>query len=289
MFARESLSNSLNNTVVDLGAPGGDGGASCGATVCMSCVMPCVWWRRRHRGAPRCGAFGERPRIRPGTPASAGQLRRQRVPCFAWPESLGQIRRSGRTSHLVLDPTEERPDFDLLDVGEATLILLAALAGLYTVLILGASGHDLLARTIPDRLSLTLLVIALIYRSLDGDIRVSLICGAVWLAAALILFFIGWLGGGDAKLMPGAALMAAPTVPAQAGLIVWIVLYGGGLALLYILVGALLRSSARPRPAGRDAPLLRRWQRIEAWRLRRARTIPYAMAIAAGALTVIWR
>lgn len=166
--------------------------------------------------------------------------------------------------------------------------MIAALAILYTLLILAAAGHDLLARTIPDRLSLMLFVVALAYRALSGDIRFSLICGLVWLAATLLLFFIGWLGGGDAKLLTGAAIIAAPTVLAQTGLIVWIAVYGGALALIYLLARLILRRSSGIRPARRGRTLFRRWQRIELWRLRGAHTIPYAMAIAAGVLTVIW-
>ena len=191
-------------------------------------------------------------------------------------------------AYLAAEPPEKRPVSDLPVAPEATLILIATLAGLYTVLVLTAAGHDLLARTIPDRLSLMLLAVALIYRILDGDIRVSLICGLGWLAAAALLFGVGWLGGGDAKLVPGAAIIAARTVPAQTGLMFWIVLYGGVLALVYLVARVLLRRSAGIRPSGRGTRLFQRWQRVEAWRLRRARTIPYAIAIAAGVLTVMW-
>ena len=74
-----------------------------------------------------------------------------------------------------------------------------------------AGAMDLLTMTIPNRISLALVAAFALLAPFSGiDWQVLLInhvgVGLAVLAAGILLFSLGWMGGGDAKLLAAAAL-----------------------------------------------------------------------------------
>lgn len=161
-----------------------------------------------------------------------------------------------------------------------------ALVGL-AVLVLLAVVWDVRERRIPNALTVTGLVLAIVLRSLEGpDALLQALAGmGVALAISLPLVFLGGLGGGDAKLLaavgaflgPGQLLIAL-AITALAGGIIAIVLaiHRGALYESLVGAGALVMNLfgggvQRPRRTIRSPGAL---------------TIPYAVPIAIGVLTV---
>ena len=89
------------------------------------------------------------------------------------------------------------------------------------------------------------------------------------------------MGGGDVKLLGAAALLVPPElVPAM---IAATALAGGVLGLLYLVARRRISRPGNAKPAG----LMQRAFRAERWRLRRGGPMPYAVAIACGAVFVL--
>ena len=137
---------------------------------------------------------------------------------------------------------------------------------------------DLACRRIPNWACGLVAVCGLLLRAVSGDILPSVIVSAVVFAALFACFWRGWLGGGDVKLLSACALL----VPAHAvpTLILAVAMAGGVMAVFYGL-----GRSPRLQPAlSPSAPssVLRRVCRVEAWRIRRCLSLPYACAIVAG-------
>jgi prepilin peptidase CpaA len=152
------------------------------------------------------------------------------------------------------------------------------------VLLMGAAAHDVAVRSIPNWMS-CLLALGILLRFLDASLMAGLSLGLFVFAVAVFCWKQGWLGGGDVKLITAAAIFVPP---ANVGdLLLAITLCGGVVALTY-LFGRLLsrghRHSAFTRPRGRIARILR----VERWRLSRGGPLPYASAIAAGTILVVF-
>ncbi len=114
---------------------------------------------------------------------------------------------------------------------EALRIL--ALAPFPLALILAAL-RDLTSYTIPNRISLALLVafvpLALFAGVSLPVIGLSVLVGAVMLAAGVGMYAMRWIGGGDAKVFAVSALwLGWPSVMPFA---LWTALAGGGLAVI---------------------------------------------------------
>jgi prepilin peptidase CpaA len=143
--------------------------------------------------------------------------------------------------------------------------------------ILVVSGlHDFAFRTVPNCACLALLVLGLLLRILDHHIGYSLLAGGLILALTFGFWFLGWMGGGDVKLLTAAAVFVPPLLVPT--LIMGTALSGGLLALAYLVGGKFAPAPALGRPHG----LLRRVLRCELWRLHRRGPLPYAAAIATG-------
>ena len=155
------------------------------------------------------------------------------------------------------------------------LILLPILAG--AALLACAALHDIGFRTVPNRVSVALLLIGLLLRALQGDILAGLLCGLAVFACTYAFWRFGWMGGADVKLLTAAAVFVPP--PMVPTLVIGTSLAGGILALIYV-VGS--RFAARQPPRARSAGLLQRALRCELRRLRRRGPLPYAAAIATG-------
>jgi prepilin peptidase CpaA len=175
------------------------------------------------------------------------------------------------------------PPFALLTLNAPLLNgpLLSALVLFLCVGLLGfAALHDVIARTIPNwvpaAVALLALLTLLFYDQASGGLRnVALAFGAMG-SGALLCWRLGWLGGGDAKLLGAVGLLVSPG--RMAGAVAVIGLAGGVLALPYVVCRGRI---ARPRPA-RPSGLLARGWRAERFRLRRGGPLPYAVAIAVG-------
>ena len=137
-----------------------------------------------------------------------------------------------------------------------------------------AGVMDLLTMTIPNRISIGL-IIAFVAAAIAAplgwpEIASHVGAGALMLVVGIGMFSLGWLGGGDAKLMAAAALWFG-----FEGLIQYLVLVsfaGGALALAIFIYRGL------------TPPL---WLCRQDWAMRlhaKAGGIPYGIALAAGGL-----
>ncbi len=140
-----------------------------------------------------------------------------------------------------------------------------------------AGAFDLLTMTIPNRISLGLLAAFCVAAPLAGlpleTILWHFAVGAGVLAAGIFMFAMGWLGGGDAKLLAAASLWIGfdnfVIYLAQVAIL-------GGVLAIGILVFRRLPVKALP------------WTLPE-WALRlhkKGNGIPYGLAIAGAALKI---
>jgi prepilin peptidase CpaA len=161
-----------------------------------------------------------------------------------------------------------------------------------------AAAHDVLARTVPNWMPMTLAGLGIIQCVLDGRLLVSLLVGTMVFVLSGLCWKRGWLGGGDVKLL-GAAAIAFPPA-AVAPFVTAVALAGGVLGVVYFACGRLIPASMPRRPVDRQpvdrqsvdrqitrpVGLLSRAWRLERWRLSRGGPLPYAVAIAAGGLFI---
>jgi prepilin peptidase CpaA len=145
----------------------------------------------------------------------------------------------------------------------------------FPVLVIVAALRDATTYTIPNWISLALAgtfpVAALALGVPLSTIGLSLLVGAVALAAGMAMFALRWIGGGDAKLFAAAALWLG--LAGSTTYLAVIGIAGGGLAM-----GLLGLRSAWVRPYLPTGP---------AWFARLAQpgeNVPYGVAIAVGAL-----
>lgn len=145
-----------------------------------------------------------------------------------------------------------------------------------------AALQDVQERLIANRFAVLILPLAMLHHGTIADSLsqwLSLICGALSVAAAIIfagflLWRLGGLGGGDVKLLAASALFVG--VDGAITLLVGTVLAGGVLALAY-LVGLMLLPTVTTLTANLGSA------RGAGCR----RSIPYGVAIAAGATCAI--
>lgn len=152
----------------------------------------------------------------------------------------------------------------------AALMMLSLLPAL----VIAAGLKDLTTMTIPNWISAALLAGFLPAALLVGlgptQIAAHLGVAVAALAVGAGLFALGWLGGGDAKLMAAASLWLG--LGGTFHFVLWTALVGGLFSLLLLTA----RSRAIPALAGAPAWLTRL--------LEPKGDIPYGVAIAGGAL-----
>jgi prepilin peptidase CpaA len=171
----------------------------------------------------------------------------------------------------------------LLLFGQTTLVEIALLLG--GILLVAAALHDVAARTIPNWVSLSLCALGVLLRCMDGKLVAGLSLGLAVFAVATFCWKRGWMGGGDVKLLGAAAIFVPPLHVGD--MLVAVTLAGGVVGLIYLLGRSLLPRNVRPATA-RPRRLLARILRVERRRLGRGGPLPYASAIAAGTLLVIF-
>ncbi len=155
------------------------------------------------------------------------------------------------------------------------------------VLLVAAALHDVAARTIPNWVSLALFALGVLLRVLDGSrsLLEGLSLGLAVFVFAVFCWRRGWLGGGDVKLLAAAAIFVPP---AHVGdMLIAVTFCGGAVGLVY-LFGRLLSHGRPPRAGVRPRGLLARIVRIERRRLSRGGPLPYASAIAAGTILIVF-
>jgi prepilin peptidase CpaA len=175
------------------------------------------------------------------------------------------------------------------------------LTGAVLTILCMAAAHDVLARTVPNWMPMTIAAFGIIQSALAERLMASLLVGAIVFVLSGLCWKRGWLGGGDVKLL-GAAAIAVPPV-AVPPFVVAVALAGGVLGVVYLACGRLIPAAilrrpmgqptrgqppGRPvgQPAGRSAGLLSRAWRLERRRLSQGGPLPYAVAIAAGGLFI---
>ena len=155
------------------------------------------------------------------------------------------------------------------------------LAGMAITALGLACWQDLATRTIGNALCALILGCGLGLRLLQGELLPGVLAGLLVFAGGLGLWWPGWLGGGDVKLLAAVAVLPAPAaVPA---LLLAIALAGGLLSALYLLLHRRRPAATTPRPAR----LLPRVLRAEARRIRSGGPLPYGVAIGAGTLATL--
>jgi prepilin peptidase CpaA len=149
------------------------------------------------------------------------------------------------------------------------------LSAIFPALVIVAALKDATSFTIPNWISLALLAafppVALACGVGLGEIGLAFGVGAVALLAGMAMFAIGWIGGGDAKLLAASALWLG--WPAVLPFLVVTALCGGALAVA--LLG--LRSALIQPLAAQGPPWVGRLATPGA-------AAPYGVAICAGAL-----
>lgn len=144
----------------------------------------------------------------------------------------------------------------------------------FPLLMAAAAIWDVLTLTIPNRISIALVVAFFVAAAVSGmparDVLAHLACGLAVLAVGFLLFNFGWFGGGDAKLLSVAALWIGGEHLLT--YTTYVAYTGGALAVL------ILAYRRFPMPL---------WLLDQPWALRlhdRKTGIPYGVAIAAAAL-----
>ena len=145
-------------------------------------------------------------------------------------------------------------------------VLMAAYA-----LLCYAMWVDVRVREIPDWVGLGLLALAI----LNGAAVhwISLAFGALIYLLLFFLWSLGVIGGGDVKLIAATSLFFMPYE--QLIFLLNIGLAGGVLAMLYLFGRNRLPIISKRTTKNRVL-------RVEAWRIRRGMSLPYAVAIAIG-------
>lgn len=160
------------------------------------------------------------------------------------------------------------------------LILSVSTSGSIGILV-AASLHDIAARTIPNRIVLALAVVGVFAHTVDGALLPAVLAGGIVFCVGAFFWRCGWMGGGDVKLL-AAVVLAVPTSDVF-HLIASVALAGGVLGLLYLAARVVVPAPRSARPHALWARALR----AECWRIRRGGPLPYACAIAAGAIFTI--
>lgn len=152
---------------------------------------------------------------------------------------------------------------------ESPIILIFPLAMAF------AAAMDLFTMTIPNRISILLVatfaIVVYIVAPAWGVINKHLMIAGIVFVAAVTMFALGWLGGGDAKLLSASSLWIGPDL--FVAYLVYVTLIGGVLAL------ALL--------SYRDVAVLPAWITQQPWALRlheKNGGMPYGVALGASAL-----
>jgi prepilin peptidase CpaA len=158
-------------------------------------------------------------------------------------------------------------------------------------LVLVAALWDVFSRRIPNLLPLIIAALYLVQAAIVGDwasLPWHLLCGMGVLVVGIMIFALGWLGGGDVKLLAALALWAGPDHLIL--LLLMTCLAGGVLALAYVLPIILSRNPAISNGIDwffvkilrKPAPLIQTSKTL-------GLQLPYGVAIAAAGFVVFYQ
>jgi prepilin peptidase CpaA len=175
-------------------------------------------------------------------------------------------------------------------------LLTAALKVAISALLMLAAVRDIMTRTVPNWMPMTLAVFAAALALVDLRLFWGLCFGLTIFLFSLFCWLRGWMGGADVKLLGAAGIAVTPA--AIGTFLLAVSLSGGVLATVYLLGRFVLprfparraqarRPQAHPPQAHRPRHILPRVLRVEAWRIRHRGPLPYACAIAAGTIFVL--
>ena len=162
------------------------------------------------------------------------------------------------------------------------MLLHPVLVSLSAAILLGAVLNDIAFRTVPNWMSMTLLILGIGIKTLDGGLVPGLLACVLILLGAGFCWRRGWLGGGDVKLLAACGMLVPPGLSGV--MLLDVALAGGALAVLYLALGRVLGAPGDDCPPGRLRGIL--WE--ERHRIHSRSPVPYASAIAAGALLVLF-
>jgi prepilin peptidase CpaA len=150
-----------------------------------------------------------------------------------------------------------------------------------------AAFRDVQTRRIPNRVVLAIAVLGLIYSgmmppSLSGALR-GVAGLATGLACWLPFYALGWLGAGDVKLFAAAGAWLGPMRAVEGSLIA--ALLGAILALLWMLKSRGMKRAVETLGIAVTIPRILAEAPSTADRVR---SLPYGVAMAAGALAAAW-
>lgn len=155
------------------------------------------------------------------------------------------------------------------------------LVGAAMILLVLACLFDWAFRIVPNVIPLSVAALGAALRLVSGNLAAALLVMVAVLLLAAWCWRRGFLGGADVKLFGAGVLLGPPACAFE--FVLMSCLSGGVLALVYLAIGRLAGPPAPP-PAPRR--FVSRLLRIERRRLRRRGPLPYATAIAAGAILV---
>jgi prepilin peptidase CpaA len=163
-----------------------------------------------------------------------------------------------------------------------------ALICVLAVLLMPAAIIDLRTRRIPNKLSLAGILAGIavhtFYSGLDGSLE-SLGGMGLALVIGFLLYTIGWLGAGDAKLL--AAVGAVVGLPHILEFLFWITMSGGLVAIVAMaLHGVLQRKLKRWWVTLALSLSSRRWAHVPKTE-EESVEVPYAVSIALGAAVAV--
>ena len=199
-------------------------------------------------------------------------------PCVAVLNSRAAVAliRTGRRTLSEVQMPDAISAVVLLHVG--TLVIATALLGIAVL-------NDVATRTIPDFAPLGLVLVGVILRAANGDVFSALGASVAVFVLGAASWRLGWIGGGDVKLLAACTWLVSPgLVP---GLVLTTAIAGGGLACLYLTLCWALRAARAQTHFARTRSLAVRIWRVERWRIKHRPALPYGCAIAAGTLLTL--
>ena len=152
-----------------------------------------------------------------------------------------------------------------------------------SALLVYAAFRDLTARCVPNWLSVAVFSFGVVIRSIDHSLRAGLLVSAITFAVLFALWNLKALGGGDVKLWAATVMLVTPNLSPEVNFILAVVLSGGALAMIYLI----LRFVLPPIHYQKSTSLVWRILIAEGWRINRGGSLPYALAIAGGALVMV--
>lgn len=159
----------------------------------------------------------------------------------------------------------------------------------YTGLLLYAAFKDWRSRRIPNRIVLGLAVCGLVFSIVSAPLLSGLLGWSGGLVTGLIcwlpFYMLGWVGAGDVKLFAasGSWLGAFRTLEAGAAA----ALLGAVLALTYVVWSYGVRRAIETVWLAATAPTILA-NSSDSGQARSSRSLPYGVALAAGALVAAW-